>query len=148
MTGCQLLGLGHSGSRRAEPRRRALTLLEVLLSLVIFATALTVLGQMGANGVRAAIRARLQTQAVLRCQSKLAEVVTGVEPLVPVPEAAFADDPQWHWRLETHDTGDPTLLSLRMTVSHAAKQPHGRISFTMVRLLHAPRSPARGSPIP
>lgn len=148
MTECQLLTLSRSELRRCMPHRRALTLLEVLLSLVIFATALSVLGQLGANGVRAAIRARLQTQAVLRCQSKVAEVVAGVEALVPVPEAAFADDPQWHWRLETHDTGDPTLLAIRVTVSHTAKQPESRLSFTMVRLLHVPRSPAHGSSSP
>ena len=144
----QLPGVSHSELRRGMVHRRALTLLEVLLSLVIFATALGVLGQLGANGVRAAIRARLQTQAVLRCQSKLAEVVAGAEPLVTVPEGAFADDPQWHWQLETRDTGDPTLLAIRVTVFHATKQPQSRLSFTMVRLLHVLRSPAHGSTSP
>ena len=80
--------------------RRGMTLYEVVLSLAIFVGALTALGPLASTGTRAAVSARLETQAVLRCESKLAEVLAGIEPLQAVSDAAFADEaPGWSWGL-------------------------------------------------
>ena len=56
-------------------RRAAFSLLEVLLALGIFLTAFVALSQLSSNGMNAAVEARLRTKAILRCESKLAEIV-------------------------------------------------------------------------
>ncbi|MDB5339359.1 MAG: hypothetical protein JWN70_4978, partial [Planctomycetaceae bacterium] len=68
---CHLRGADRLGVRC---RRRGLTLFEVLIALVIFVGAMAAIGQLVANGVRAALQARFQTQAAMMCEAKLAEV--------------------------------------------------------------------------
>src|SRR5512134_2043342 len=69
--------------------RRGLTLIEVLLSLGLFLGAVTVLSQLWWNGVRASVQSQLRTQAILRCESKMNEVVAGAEPLLQVTDTPF-----------------------------------------------------------
>ena len=61
--------------------KRGFTLFEVLLALAIFAVSLAAIGQMMSNGLRGAVQARLQSQAVLRCQAKLAEAELKIQQL-------------------------------------------------------------------
>ena len=121
-------------------RRQGITLFEVLLSLVIFATAMSVLGQLAANGVRAALHSQLRTQAALRCQSKLAEVTTGIEPLAPVMDAPFPDDPGWSWSLRISASPQPALLVLEVSVSYKGGHSNRSVTMTMGRLLYKPRT--------
>ena len=124
--------------RRPLSQRQGLTLFEVLISLMIFATGMAMLGQLAANGVRAALHSRFKTQAVLRCQSKLAEVAAGIEPLAAVVDARFPDDPGWSWSLRVSGSPRPTLLVLEVTVSYTGKHPNRPVSMTMERLLYKP----------
>ena len=63
--------------KRRSSRRSGLTLYEVVLSLVILAGSMTALAELIGTGRRAAVQSKLRTQAVLLCQSKLSEVVSG-----------------------------------------------------------------------
>ena len=67
--------------RRCPRTPGGFTLLEVLVSLSIFLVAYAALAQLYTTGSKAAIAAALETQAVLRCESKLAELIAGVESL-------------------------------------------------------------------
>ena len=84
--------MNHQPTKSAQPRatgvtsRRAFSLLEVLLALGIFLTAFVALSQLSSNGMNAAVEARLTTNAILRCESKLAELVAAVEPLEDVAD--------------------------------------------------------------
>ena len=80
--------------------RRGITLLEVLLSAVILAMSLAALGQLVSNGVTAGLRSERQTEAAVRCQSKLDELLAGVEPLRAVSAVPCVDDPRWLWSVE------------------------------------------------
>ena len=60
-----------NATERKSASRPGLTLLEVLLSLGLFLGALAALSQLWYGGVRASVQARLSTQAILRCESKL-----------------------------------------------------------------------------
>ena len=120
--------------------RGGLTLFEVLISLMIFATAMAVLGQLAANGVQAALGSRLRTQAVLRCQSKLAEVTSGICPLAPATDVPFPDDPAWNWDLSIGDFADRNLLLVAVTVSHKGKHASRPVSMTLERLVCKPAS--------
>ena len=86
-------------SAGGSPSRSGLTLLEVLIALSIFVAAFAAISQLFTLGSRAAIQASLETQAVLRCESKLAEVVAGIESLEAADGTAYEDDPRWVWSL-------------------------------------------------
>ena len=60
-------------------RRSGFTLLEVIISLAIFVSAFAAFSQLFTLGSRAAVQAALQTQAAVRAEAKMAEVVAGVE---------------------------------------------------------------------
>jgi general secretion pathway protein I len=120
--------------------RRGLTLFEVLLSLAIFVMAMAAIGQLVSNGMRGAVRARLETQAVLRCESKLAEVLAGIEPMQAVNNVTFADDPGWNWSLAIAAGPTEDLLDLEVLVQHPASTGAGQMSFALRRLVRDPEA--------
>jgi general secretion pathway protein I len=115
-------------------RRSGLTLFEVLLSLAIFIAAMSAIGMLTVNGLRGAVRTRLQTEAVLRCQTKLTEVVAGVERVESVIRRPFPDDGRWFWTLSVDDSETRGLAKLKMTVSRMSDEKMGEISYTLLRL--------------
>jgi len=101
-------------------QRRGITLYEVVLALAIFIAALLVLGQSITTGTRAAVQSRLRTQAIVRCESKLAEVISGIEPMQVAGNVPFVDDPtHWHWSLDIAEGPYSGLLELMVSVSHS-----------------------------
>ncbi len=66
-----------SARAKGFSQHRGLTLFEVVIAMAIFAGAITALSQALSTATRAALQARLQSQAVLLCQTKMAEVVGG-----------------------------------------------------------------------
>ena len=70
---CKLQG---QATRRS--RFSALSLFEVIVSLAILMGSIAAIGQLISSGVRASVQGRLQTQAIIRCESKMAEVVAGI----------------------------------------------------------------------
>ena len=59
-------------------RRAGFSLLEVILAMAILAGAIAVLGEAGRLALRNAGYARDMAQAQLLCESKMAEIVTGI----------------------------------------------------------------------
>lgn len=134
--------LTHRAMREHLRRNRGgLTLLEVVLSLGILLVSLTALGQLISNGTRASAQARMQTHAILRCESKLAEIISGFEPLQSADGVPFEDDSDWVWSLEVVEVAPdelPDLLELRLTVTYAGRNDLARISYTLRRFLRDP----------
>jgi len=102
------------------------------------------LGQLLSNGVRGAVTARLQTQAILRCESVLSEIVAGVHPFQPASQVPFEDDPQWTWDVSIEASDYPGLFQLTCSVHHAPSDPSiqtglTNISFTLYRLVRDPQ---------
>jgi general secretion pathway protein I len=125
-------------SRKTTVVRAGLTLFEVLLSLAIFVMSMSAVGQLVSNGMRGAVRGRLETQAVLRCESKLAEVISGIEPLQPVNNISFPDDPTWSWSLGIAAGPTEDLLDLEVAVLHSGSNGAGLVSFALRRLVRDP----------
>ena len=126
------------GSSSTHSPRGGLTLLEILLALAIFFGSLVVLSQLAWNGSRAAVQARLKTQAIIRCEAKLAEVLAGAETLQPKTRVPFPDNAAWSWSLSISETVYPDLLQLDVTVSHAGNSRLANVEFSLRRWMRDP----------
>ena len=127
-----------SRGNSTQRTRGGLTLLEILLALAIFFGSLVVLSQLAWNGTRAAVQARLKTQAIIRCEAKLAEVLAGAEKLQPMTRVPFPDNTEWKWSLSISETVYPDLLQLDVTVSHSGNSQLAKVEFSLRRWMRDP----------
>ena len=128
-----------TGSRPvSRHRRRGISLFEVVLSLSIFLGAFLALSQLSSTGMKAAVQARMQTQAVSRCESKLAELTAAVEPLEDVTDQPFLDDPNWTWTLLTTPGPHADLLQLSVSVRYDSGAEMADTSFALTQLIRDP----------
>ncbi|WP_417381036.1 type IV pilus modification PilV family protein [Gimesia sp.] len=119
--------------------RAGLTLLEVLISLSIFLGALTALSQLIGIGSRAAVQTQLRTQAIFRCQSVLAEVLAGAQPMQSVSMAAFDDDNEnWKWSLNVEPGDYENILKLTVLVQYAGDSETVSTSYQLIRQVRDP----------
>ena len=129
-------------------RRAGTTLLEALLSVVILGLALAAIGQMVSRGVQASVRCELESEAALRCQTKLDEVLSGAEPLRDVHKACFNDDAQWQWALTLQPGTNPDLVAATVTVDRVSPGASVLVAarYSLTRSLRASSIPASSSP--
>jgi len=130
--------------------RSAFSLMEVLLATSILLASLIVLGQLATVGRMHAHDAETLTTAQLLCQSKLNEILAGVERVRPVEEESIADG--WVYSVEVTSAGKLHLASLRVTVSEdlaeledAADGPRPK-QFTLTRWIRDPDHQDTASP--
>lgn len=120
--------------------RSGLTLLEMVLSVAIFLGALTVILEILNTGREAELMTRIETEAVMRCESKMAEVIAGIEDAVTSGSQPFpdAEDGSWTWQMEVMDSGISGLLQVTVTVERTV---NGRqqTSFSLTRYLRDPQ---------
>ena len=132
-----------SENRRHHPSassRTGLTLYEVVLSLTLFLGAMLAISQIISTGSRAAIQSRLQTQAILRCESKLSEILAGVEPMESVSNVQLEEDTaNWVWSLEIESGPHEVLLKLTVSVSHISQNGNPDSTFSLRRLVRDPQ---------
>lgn len=124
---------------RLVDSRRGLTLLEVLLSLGLFLGAMAALSQLWYGGVRASVQARLATQAILRCESKLNEVVAGAVPLQSTGDTPFDDDASWTWSLQIEAGPHADTLMATVKVSHPGQSNLSSSDHQLRRLIRDPQ---------
>jgi len=87
-------------------RRRGFSLIEVILALAIMAGALAVLGEITRQSLSNADYARDATRAELLCESKLAEILTGISTTDAVQNAVLEvdeDNRNWLYSVSTED---------------------------------------------
>jgi type II secretion system protein I len=126
--------------RNAPSRRSGLTLLEVLVSTAIFLGALTAIMQLFALGNQAELMARLDSEAILRCESKMGELICGLEPLNNGTGQQFDDAaPGWTYDVVVDATGTEGLLQVTVTVNHVVGGDLVNSTFTLVRLIRDPQ---------
>ncbi|MCH9655449.1 MAG: hypothetical protein K0U86_08235 [Planctomycetes bacterium] len=124
---------------KSKQSRSGITLLEVLISLSIFLGALAAISQLISIGSRAALQAQLRTQAIIKCQSKLAEVLAGVQPMESVSLIAFEDDDEnWKWSLDVEPGDYENLLKLMVTVQYAGETETIFSSYQLTRQVRDP----------
>jgi type II secretory pathway pseudopilin PulG len=116
--------------------RVAFSLLEVLISLAIFGAVIAVLGQLLANGGKTSVRARLETQAIFRAESVMAELSCAAIPFQAVREAAFADDSKWRYSASLQATQEQGLFLVIVSITRP-DQP-GIELFALPRYMRDP----------
>lgn len=129
-----------ASGRRTTPSglRQGMTLLEVVLALAIFFGAMAALAQLTWNGTRAALQARFKAQAVIRCETKLAELVSGVEPLQSQSNIPFPDDSAWTWSAMISPGSFPELVLIDVRVQRSASNSLGNTEFSISRWMRDP----------
>jgi len=130
-------------SRQVRYRHLGLSLLEVLVALTVFVIAFVILGHLITWGGKWAQESQLRSEAVQLCQTKLAEVRAGAEPLTPQHGMPFAESPAWLWDLECEQQNSvPNLWQVQVRVSRA-DAGSSPFELTLTQWLLDPRS--RGS---
>ena len=122
----------------AATMRDGMTLLEIIIALTVFFGAMTALSQLAWNGSRAAVQARLKTQAIIRCEAKLAEVLSGIEALQPKTRVPFPDNAQWTYSVSIAASQFPDLLQLEVMVSHTGNSSLANVEFALRRWTRDP----------
>jgi general secretion pathway protein I len=132
---------GCDGVTKVSPtnRRRGLSLFEVIIALAIFMCSIAAIGQLVSSGVRAAVQARLQSQAVLRAETKMAEVVAGITGLHGGSSGTFTDDQTWSWSVAATQSQHEGLYLVEVTAAHAGMTTAAKQSYTLRRLIRDPQ---------
>lgn len=129
------------GLSPSESTRNGLSLLEVLLSVAIFLGALTAIMQLLNNGQRAEVSARLKTEATLRADAKMAEIICGIEEAVSSDGNKFDDDEigNWQWSVSVSSGISADLLLIDLTVEHIPEGDMPNAAFTLSRYMRDPQ---------
>jgi general secretion pathway protein I len=114
-------------------RRRAFTLFEVLLALAILVGSLAVIGELGRRGLSNSRRASALAVAQLHCESKLAEITSGIVTPSAVAGAPLETDPAWLYTISVEPTADPGLIAVRVMVSENLPPENNPAEFSLVR---------------
>ena len=118
-----------------------MTLFEVVLALAIFLGSWAVLSQLFATGSRASTQARLQAEAVIHAQSKMAEIVAGVLPVDTMTNQPF-DDPDlmtWTWSSTVAAGPHIDLLAVDVTVRREGSEREPPMQYTLRRYVRDPQ---------
>lgn len=128
-------------TRVIRASRRGLTLLEILISTAIFMGALSAIMVALNLGQNSEIAARLQSEAVLRCESVMGEIVSGVQEMTSSQGNTFDDDETgyWSWTAEVTDAGATGLLQITVLVEHRPGGETANASFSLVRYARDPQ---------
>ncbi len=134
------------GKPSAAAQRNGLSLLEVILAISIFVGAMAVLSELVTTGNRAAIQSRMQTQAIIRAEAQMNEVIANPALMVSTSESPFAEeynttaDGQWLWSL-TAGAWDQNsnLIQLEITVVHVTSAGTKNATYTLRRYVRDPQ---------
>lgn len=125
-----------------DPGRRGLSLLEVLISVAVFMGAMTAIMFALNVGQRAEVSARLQSEAVLRCETVMGEIVSGVSEAVSSDDNPFFDDETgtWYWSANVTGGGASGLLQVTVVVEHRPDMDgEPNAAFSLVRYMRDPQ---------
>jgi hypothetical protein len=123
--------------RRLANARRGLSLFEVVVALAIFMGALAAIGQLVSVGARGAVEAKLHSQAVIRCETTMGEVLAGYIVLRNT-SGTFADNPAWTWNVSVSSTSHSGLYLIEVTATHSGQSSTRKVSYSIRRFIRDP----------
>jgi len=119
--------------------RSGMTLLEVVLAIAIFVGSIVAVGQIVSIGTRAAMQAQFQAEALLMAETKMDEVLSGVQPWQPVNGATVEENPSWTWSLTIEPGTHPDVVVLTLTMQRTSSGMKLNDSFTLARVARDPQ---------
>ena len=131
----------HREHHRTVDLRCGFTLLEIIISVAIFLGGLAAIMQGLAIGQRSELSARLQSEAVLRCEAKIGEIICGAAEPTSSQGNRFDDDEigNWEWSAEVAEAGTTGLLQVTVLVEHKPGGEEPNAAFTLVRYMRDPQ---------
>ncbi len=132
--------LARIGSRQRA--RQGLTILEVIISIGIFLASMTIVSQLLGTGSRAAVEARLRSEMALLAESKMGEIVAGIQEMNATSGQDFEDedtDSAYTWGLEVEEGIQGDLLQVTVTVEHENGQGDVDANFQLSRMMRDPQ---------
>lgn len=119
--------------------RAGLTLFEVVIAVTILAGGFAALSQLISVGNEAAVRAALELEALVRAESVLDEVVSGVLAMSSTGEVAFLDNESWTYEVvaEPEESGLPLMYCL-VRVRHINGAGSQNAKVELSRLVYVP----------
>ena len=123
------------------PRRKGLSLLEVLLALAILGGTLAIINELMRIGGRNAEQARDVTTAQIHCESLMAQVVCGL--IAPTTAVNISiDDPnepgEWQYSLTAEQIDQNGMLAVQLTVAQNPEMFVRPVSFGAIRWMLDP----------
>jgi hypothetical protein len=104
----------------------------ILLGCVIVLTELAAIGRAHATDAEALAKAQLL------CQTRLNEMLAGVQPVMPVQNRAMDDEPGWEYSVEIDAAPYPGLTAIRVVVAQDVPEGHRAKQFALVRWIRDP----------
>jgi general secretion pathway protein I len=104
-------------TRAGRRQRSGLSLLEVIVALAILLFALAGLERLVSIGGDRALDVQQQARGMQLCESKMAEVASGVVQLSSQGDTPFDEDPDWQWSLDAEQGTVTGLWTVTVTVS-------------------------------
>lgn len=134
-----------SSKEPSSQNRSGLTLLEVVLTLAIFVMSMAVLSELVHTGQRAALESQLQTQAIIRAEAQMNEVIANPSLMASASGMPFAEDysagpGEWNWSLNVQAwEQNSNLLQLELTVVHLTSDGSPNTTYTLRRFVRDPQ---------
>lgn len=125
-------------------RRRAFSLLEVILALAILTGAVAVLGELARLGTRNARIARDTAKAQLLCETVLAEILSGMIAPEATQASSFTQDLdpnyEWSYSVDVQSLDMEGLLSVQVTVRQNLPEAAKPMQVSLVRWMIDPNA--------
>ncbi|GIW92305.1 MAG: hypothetical protein KatS3mg110_0346 [Pirellulaceae bacterium] len=134
-----------AGQDRPAGNRDGLSLLEVILAIAILGGAMAAIGVCVRVGTQAALDARELTMAQLLCESKLAEISSGLLPAMAVSETPVEVAPDWLYSVDVQPGLQDGMLLVAVTVQRDPQYSSRPVGVTLFRWLIDPEVVAERS---
>jgi len=120
-----------AGTRTSRRRRRGLTLIEVLATIVLMGIVLPAAMQGISQCVRAASLARQKSEAAGLAEGKLNELIATGDWQFGVTSGDFGEAwPEYRWKAGTSEFTDPTLQQLSVQVYWTSRNEQRDVTLT------------------
>jgi type II secretory pathway pseudopilin PulG len=113
--------------------RLGVSLLETVLAVAILAAALAALGHQTFVGLRASVRAELQTRAALLCQSRIESLLPSANLPLRVENEPIPDALDWRWSAEVFPASEVDGMQWLVVSVH---QPGPQVELSRHSLAH------------
>ena len=112
--------------------------MEVIMAIAIMGMAMVIIGNMVFLGSRSAAKSKWNSEAQILCDTKMAEIASGVLPLQNNSGSSVPENPNWVYSVEVQSSNLEGLLSVTVTVQQSPSVTSFATPFSVTRLMPDP----------